>query len=65
MSSVQLNEIFGGKEIKREHRKGEEVLFWRFLIIDASIPQEKYEIYMGEFEKDKLVFGAILPQGSR
>lgn len=65
ISYEQVSKIFGGKEIKREHREGKEVIFWRFMIVDASIPQQRYQIYMGEFEKDRLVFGAILPHGSR
>lgn len=62
-SLEEVIRILGGKGYKKEHREKKIIIFWRFKILDAANLQDPYEIYMGEFEEDKLVFGAFLPHG--
>ena len=62
-SYEHVNLVLGGKAYKSERRDNKKVFFWRFRILDATEAYAQYEIYMGEFEEGKLVFGAILPRG--
>lgn len=62
-SYEHVNLVLGGEAYKTERRDNKKVFFWRFKILDATEPYAQYEIYMGEFEEGKLVFGAILPRG--
>jgi hypothetical protein len=44
-------------------REGEKLsVFWRFRILERE-RGDPYEIYLGEFVNDQLVFGFILPHG--
>ena len=63
MTRAEVSQELGGPEFKTEQRDPGQVSFWRFRMIDASNKNDPYEIYMGEFEADKLTFGSILPKG--
>jgi len=60
---ADVREALGGTEYETRERDGKVVRFWRFRIVDAADAQSAYQIWMGEFEADRLVFGAVLPQG--
>jgi hypothetical protein len=63
MSVMEVANILGGHGYKIELQGKKKIVFWRFLIRDAQYKQAQYEIFRAEFEADKLVFGAFLPQG--
>jgi hypothetical protein len=60
---ADVREMLGGTEYETRERDGKVVRFWRFRIVDAADAQSAYQIWMGEFAADRLVFGAVLPQG--
>ena len=62
-SLAQVIHILEGDGYKTEHHDKRTIIYWRFKILDAKKIHEQYEIYMGEFEEDKFIFGAIIPQG--
>ena len=60
---ADVRATLGGTEFETRERDGKVVRFWRFRVVDAADAQSAYQIWMGEFEADRLVFGAVLPQG--
>ena len=58
-----IGRTLGSEPHETEYKDAKKVCFWRFEVLDASAVRDRYRIYMGEFEKDLLVFGSLLPQG--
>ncbi|MDP9343492.1 MAG: hypothetical protein M3Q23_15650 [Actinomycetota bacterium] len=59
---AQVRNVLGGEEFQTEQRGAITARFWRFRMLDAREPWERSEIYLGEFEGDRLVFGAVIPR---
>lgn len=59
----RVHRALGGEPYQVEHREGKTTAFWRFRLRDAERPADPYELYMAEFEGDRLVFRAVLPHG--
>lgn len=55
----EVRQLLGGSEFKTEGQNS----FWRFLVTDAAFAHDPYEIYMGTFDDEKLMTGAMLPRG--
>ena len=64
MSPGELRTIFGEDELESEKRGELVVHFWRVRVKDEDQPGAANEIYMGEFDAGRLVFGALLPRGT-
>jgi len=62
-SPERVRRSLGGEPFKTEDRDNKRICFWRFKILDESLPRKQYELYMGEFEEDRLVFASLLPTG--
>jgi hypothetical protein len=62
-SLEEVTHILGGSGYKIEEQGKKKIVFWRFVIRDAASSRAQYELFKGEFEKNKLIFGALLPQG--
>ncbi|MBN1772053.1 MAG: hypothetical protein JXB32_12365 [Deltaproteobacteria bacterium] len=60
---AEVRATLGGTEHETRDREATTVRFWRFRIVDAADAQSAYQIWMGEFENDRLTFGTVLPQG--
>jgi hypothetical protein len=61
-SADKVADLLGGYPYKRE-MEGEKLrAFWRFRILERE-GGDPYEIYLGEFVNDQLVFGFIVPHG--
>ncbi len=59
-----VSNILGGDPYKEEKESEKRRAFWRFHLTDRVGPVYQYEIYLGEFVNDLLVFGAIIPHGA-
>jgi hypothetical protein len=61
-SEDKVADLLGGSPYKRELAAEKLSAFWRFRILERD-GSDPYEIYLGEFVKDQLVFGFVLPHG--
>ena len=59
----QVEQHFGAKAYQKTEEKNKTKYYWRIEVETASAEYEKIKIYLGEFENDRLVFGALLPNG--
>jgi hypothetical protein len=61
-SEDRVSDLLGGSPYKRELDAEKLKAFWRFRILERE-GGDPYEIYLGEFVNDQLVFGFVLPHG--
>jgi hypothetical protein len=61
-SEAKVSDLLGGSSYKRELDGEKLKAFWRFWILERE-GGDPYEIYLGEFVNDQLVFGFLLPHG--
>jgi hypothetical protein len=58
----KVSDLLGGSPYERKMEGEKLSAFWRFRILEREAG-DPYEIYLGEFVNDQLVFGFILPHG--
>lgn len=61
-SEDEVSDLLGGSPFKRKLEGEKLSAFWRFRILERE-GGDPYEIYLGEFVNDQLVFGFVLPHG--
>ena len=62
MSPDDVAGVLGGEPYETAPEGDGEHRFWRFRVENAPAPN-RLELYMAQFEQDKLTFGSLLPHG--
>lgn len=59
----EVRQALGGREITSRREHGHVLRIWRFEIVDAAAPPDRYVLVRGDFEGGRLVEMIYLPQG--